>query len=288
MNLIVVNTFKRPFHTRLCLESICRAQRWYPWASEIAVCLRHDQETEMAQNVSRETKGVIERNFDLPISMWIEPEPMTPHTASKWMLDLAFCQSEEVDAVLYCEDDVLLSPDALFLLEWFQQTVPVMHVHKMLGVCLYHETVPEQYIPNPPDPRRLHLSNGLNTCGGTMFLRKPYLEILSPNWNCKIVEPLGFDYSAHYLMYLHKLYMAYPDLSRSMNIGWSGGSLSQKQWADHCGRSIWVQTHNAARNASFFFQQARDGQGKDALYPDPVLEQWMIPEIKHREVMEGR
>lgn len=215
---------------------------------------------------------------------------MNPHTASKWMMDRAFAEDHLCQGVLYVEDDAILSPDAFMLVDYVLQrgrsAYPLIggaYDHrgtKLLGCCLYHETIPEVYIPNPPDPRKLHASNGVNTHGGTLFLRKPYMEILSPNWNCKQVEPKGFDYSAHLLMYLHGLFMIYPDLSRSMNIGWSGGSLSQPQWAKYCGRSIWVHADNAVRSPAEFEW--------DGVRPERFLEEWMLPELKQREVVEGR
>jgi hypothetical protein len=150
---------------------------------------------------------------------------------------------------------------------------------KVAGCCCYHETVPAQYAAEnrTPDPRLLHLYNGLNTLGGTAFLRRPYLDILSLGWNCKQVLPTGFDYSAHYLMYLHGLYMVNPDLSRSINIGFDGGSLSRKQWADYCGRSLWTQTRDAARDWKEFRM--------DGPVPPLVKEGWMDAELAHRGLL---
>lgn len=270
INTIVVSTFRRPFQTRLCLESLCRAQRWHHWAHSIYVCLASNGHV----GVLAEVKGVVARNPDIPIVILHEPPDAsaTPHTASKWMLDFAFSGGAEV--VLYVEDDVIVSPDAFALIHFIDQ---IRITPSIAGVCLYHETIPEHYIPNPPDPTKLHLCNGLNTCGGTAFFRQPYLQTLGPSWNCKTVEPLGFDYSAHYLLYLHKLYMVYPDLSRSMNIGWRDGSLSQEQWAKYCGRSIWAQTDDALDDWTRF--------KLNGVFPAPVREEWMIPELRAKGIL---
>src|SRR6266478_7632441 len=107
MNTITVSLFRRPLHTRLCLESLCRAQRWHPWASYIAVCL---PSIEKNAAVEAEAFGVKERNPDIDIRIWIEPSTVgDPHQASKWMLDTAFGQGS--DCNLYVEDDVIVSPD---------------------------------------------------------------------------------------------------------------------------------------------------------------------------------
>lgn len=272
MNTVTISNHRRPFHTRLCLESLARAQRWYKWADKIAVCLSPNA----TDGVAAEALGVIDRNPDIPFEVWCEPQEIyDPHAASKWMFDHAFAEGSDIN--LYVEDDVVVSSDAFLLLEAISHPKALQIGNQVIGACLYHETIPEHYLQNKPDPRRLHLCNGLNTCGGTAFLRKPYLEILGPQWNCKQVEPLGFDYSAHYLMYLHKLYMVYPDLSRSMNLGFTGGALSQAQWAKYCGRSIWAQTLDALRDWRDF--------RLDGGYPEPVREGWMEDEHKHRGLL---
>lgn len=284
-NIVAVATFRRPFHTRLCLEALCRAQRWSGgWASLIAVCVPCNAHEH--PDVRIEIDGVIERNPDVPLVVWPEDCPSDPHAASKWMLDKAFALGAEM--ALYVEDDAVLAVDA-FLMCKFTRILAVSaggayiyaEINKrnaILGCCLYHETIPEQYIAegriDGPDASLLHLSNGLNTCGGTAFLREPYLAYLSDNWNCKQVEPRGFDYSAHYLMYLHGLYMVWPDLSRSHNIGFERGSISQEQWARYFGRSIWTLTKDARR--------AWSGFRMDGNVPALVKEEWMNAELAHR------
>jgi hypothetical protein len=284
MNIITVNTFRRPFHTRLCLEAIARAQRWSGgWADNVLIAepCNADEHPEVWQEI----EGVMDRNPD--IAWWhmtAGPEvPSNPHDMSKWMLDLAFLK-HGADMAVYVEDDAVLAVDAFLMCEWTKRwsaqgkwsdgdpSSPI------LGCCLYHETIPEQYLregrPDGPDARLLHLGNGLNTCGGTAFLRDPYLTYLSPHWNCKQVEPRGFDYSAHYLMYLHGLYMVWPDLSRSHNIGFEAGSISQPQWAKYFGRSTWTQTAQAARDWREFRM--------DGVVPPLVKEEWMEAELVHR------
>jgi hypothetical protein len=289
MNIVTVNTFRRPFHTRLCLEAIARAQRWSGgWADKVLIaepCNGREH-----PEVWEEIIGVIKRNPDIPWWHLVAgPEvPSNPHDMSKWMLDKAFLE-HGADMAVYVEDDAVLATDAFLMCEkakhigkWgvWDGEEPDFHgvFAKVLGCCLYHETIPEQYLregrPDGPDARLLHLGNGLNTCGGTAFLRDPYLTYLSPHWNCKQVEPRGFDYSAHYLMYLHRLYMVWPDLSRSHNIGFEAGSISQTQWARYFGRSTWTQTAQAARDWREFRM--------DGVVPPLHEEEWMRAELAHR------
>lgn len=274
MNAVVVSTFRRPFHTRLCLESICRAQRWHRWADKIYIgipCNGHE-----FPKVIDEAYGVIDRNQDIPLEICAEVCESNPVAASKYLLDHAFMDYKDMGMVLYVEDDAYLSPDAFLMLEFVQH----FEYDSLLGCCLYHETIPEQYVregrPEGPNRRLLHLSNGLNTCGGTAFLRKPYLEILSPNWNCKIIEPKGFDYSAHYLMYIHELFMVWPDLSRSMNCGFEVGAISQANWARYFGRSIWTQTKDAVRDYTEFCLEVTNRETQ------LVREEWMNGELLYR------
>lgn len=281
-NTITVSAFRRPFHTRLCLEAICRAQRWFQWADQIYICIPETGPFDIG--LIDEIGGVIERNQDIPLVILIEPASISrsPHTASKWMMDHAFGASSDFN--LYIEDDVILAIDAFVLLQafWIAHYTGRLS-DKVIGVCLYHETIPDQYAREGrrPDPRLLHLGNGVNTCGGTAFLRDPYLRVLAPEWNCKRVEPKGFDYSAHYLMYLHGLYMAWPDYSRSMNCGFESGSISQTEWAKYFGKSIWAQTAQAARRAEEFLF---DVEGPET-YPGLVREPWMLDEMRDRGLL---
>ena len=287
MNIVTVNLFKRPFHARLCLEALARAQRWSAtvesrgWADTIAVCLAanaHEHPYVMA-----EAGGVIERNPDVPFEFWhASHTPSNPHAMSKWMLDRAFAAG--ADMALYVEDDAVMAPDAFLMCEWtrnaanglFAGPAGLQHDVPILGCCLYHETIPAQYIAegrsDGPDARLLHMSNGLNTCGGTAFLREPYLHYLQKNWNCKTLEPRGFDYSAHYLMYVNSLYMVWPDLSRSHNTGYELGSISQPNWAQYFGKSIWTHTKDAARDWREFRMEGA--------MPRRHMEPWMEAELR--------
>jgi len=278
VNTVTISTFRRPFHTRLCLESICRAHRWYPWADGIIICWPLERSVSLA----KEVEGVLERNVDIPLKVFCEPETVTSaHIASGWMLDHAFSLGS--DCNLYIEDDVILACDAFVLMDWCQKALASGRLSdKVIGCALYHETIPEHYPKDrPPDPRLLHLTNGLNTCGGTAFFREPYLRYFKPEWNCKQVEPKGFDYSAHYLMYIHGLYMVWADYSRSMNCGFTAGSISQPTWAKYFGRSLWVQTRDAVRRPDKF---RIDVDGSDT-YPGLVREEWMIKEMEHRGLL---
>lgn len=288
MNIVVVNVFRRPFHTRLCLEAIARAQRWSGgWADSVQVwfACNHAEHPD----VMAEADDVGRRNPDIPFIGRIAPPdiPSTPHDMSRYMLDLSFGSGAEM--AVYVEDDAVLSPDAFLMCEVTRQAasglfagpVGLQHNVPLLGCCLYHETIPEQYVregrPEGPDARLLHLGNGLNTCGGTAFLREPYLRYLSPEWNCKECEPKGFDYSAHFLMYKYGLYMVWPDYSRSVNIGYEHGSIAPADWAKYFGRSLWVQTGQAARDwKDFRF---------DGVVPPLVREEWMIPELAYRGLL---
>ena len=281
MNIVVVSTFRRPFATRLCLEAIARAQRWYEWADTVLIGVPRNAAE--YPEVTHEILGVMKRNSDIQFQTWSEECESNPHIASKYLLDAAFVP-DTTEATLYVEDDVVLSPDAFVVLD-IVKSIARRHYFpdfgRIIGACLYHETIPEQYhreLRREPDPALLHLSNGINTCGGTMFLRDPYLEILAPNWNSKQVEPKGFDYSAHFQMYLNKLFMVYPDYSRSNNhVGWgANSSLSYEQWAAHFAKSIQVTEHEALKDPSEFRLSENLDERKI------VRESWMEEELKAR------
>lgn len=268
-NAVVVSTFRRTFVTRLCLEALARAYRWFPWPECIYVCIPPNGDP----GVIQETAGVMQRNPDVPFSTISEPRAMNPHEASKWMLDSGFDQGCET--VLYVEDDAILAPDAFLMVEFAERE----RHDQTACVCLYHETILDHYRAENrmPDRRLLHYGNGLNTLGGTAFFRDHYMDVFQPNWNCKEVEPRGFDYSCHYLMYVHSLYSIWPDMSRSFNIGFNLGSSSREFWQRYCGRSQWTQTDQALRNWKEFVLTEP--------LPPTVLEEWMRPELQHRGVL---
>ena len=87
INVVTVATFRRPFHTRLCLEAIARAQRWSAsdltpsgWADRIAICVPCN--THEHPEVLVEIAEVMERNTDIPFEVWEEDCPSNPHDAS--------------------------------------------------------------------------------------------------------------------------------------------------------------------------------------------------------------
>jgi len=267
MNTVFVSTYRRPYVTRLCLEALARAHRWCAWADRIFVCIApHGNPT-----VRAESESVLHRNPDIPFVIATEPRPMNPHEVSKWMLDFGF--DIGCEAVLYVEDDAILAPDAFMMLEFASRE----RHDQTACVCLYHETILEHYPGSKPDPRLLHYGNGINTLGGTAFFRDWYQKVLGPNWNSKEVEPRGFDYSCHYLMYVHQLYAVWPDLSRSVNLGFELGNSTLAFWQQYCGRSQWTQTNQAVRNWRDFVL--------DEPLPPPVCEKWMLPELQHRGLL---
>jgi hypothetical protein len=280
VNSVVVSTFRRPWQTRLCLESIIRAQRWLAWADRIAICINPAGEREVALTVQEIISAPSSRT--LPVEIWVEPgtpggPAMNAHDASKWMLDHAFNSRSKGhnDICLYVEDDAILSPDAFTLLAWYQWAIDRGRIDRVAAFCLYSETIPAHRAV-PPDPAVLHLTNGINTCGGTAFLREPYETVFSPHWNMKQCEPRGFDFSIHYLMYRHELYALYPDLSRSHNVGFFGGGLSMEHWLAHFQRSIWTGEHNGIRNIE-------ELRLKD-IPPGRILEEWMRDELRREGI----
>jgi len=291
-NIVVVSTFRRPLQTRLCLESIARAQRWSGrsyakrgllgrWADRILIGMPVNwHEHPLVRQV---VHTVIEDNRDIPFEIVEEACESDPHVLSKWLLDYAF--SAGADIAVYVEDDVVLSPDAFLLCEYTKRLELAETDGEgnpspcAIGCCCYHETIPAQYAAERriPDPALVHMGNGINTCGGTAFLRDPYLRLLSPQWNCKQAEPKGFDYSAHWLMYLHGLFMLWPDYSRSGGTGCYGGSLSEAQWGAHFAKSVQTDDRTALRDWRDF-RMSRDPNERRI-----VQETWMDAELALRQ-----
>jgi hypothetical protein len=88
-----------------------------------------------------------------------------------------------------------------------------------------------------------------------------------------MVEPKGFDYSAHYTMYKHGLFCLFPDYSRSINSGFENGQLPLQAWAQHFGRSLYINP-NTPMNTQGWFRVSDDPEARCR-----VKEPWMIDEL---------
>lgn len=125
---------------------------------------------------------------------------------------------------LHLEDDTVLAPDAIRLVEWFRSHMPdpahILSLHsratELDGIVL--------------DPARVKRRDDFGVWGWatTSYVARRYIL---PYWNHKRVGPLGWDYSLTETVKQFGLTVLAPELSRVENIGREGGAHgTPEQW----------------------------------------------------------
>jgi hypothetical protein len=118
------------------------------------------------------------------------------------------------EALLSIDDDVLLSPDALTLCDWYLKNLPS---GKQAGLCLCNEA---------SDPERPWSISALDTWRGLVgqghfYTRRQWEEFIAPNfWN--VLPGKGYDWSLTVRALEQGYTILRPRLSRSQHIGLEG------------------------------------------------------------------
>lgn len=137
----------------------------------------------------------------------------------RWVYDILFRNHDFIVAI---EDDVLPSPDALELCDWFHD-LPEKSQYACLN--LYAHGNRDQANP-------LAIAEVMRFCPwGWALTRDKWNRLFRPAWMC---DPRGWDFSiARAIEYgAHKVLM--PLLSRTTNIGREGGTnMTAGHWDEH-------------------------------------------------------
>jgi len=139
------------------------------------------------------------------------------------------------DFNLHLEDDTVLAPDALRLVEWFRSLMPdpahILSLHS--HVLPLHPDDPHTEVWRP-DPALVKPRDTFGVWGWatTAYVARRYIL---PWWNHRREEPIGWDWSLTDTVRRHGLKVLSPALSRVRNIGRDGGvHATPETWdADH-------------------------------------------------------
>jgi len=130
----------------------------------------------------------------------------------------------QTDFTVVFEDDIVPSPDALELCDWFYN-LPTRDEYACL---LLHGATKDQ-----SNPLRVDEFNRFCPWGWA-FTRAAWENIFRPEWNAKPETPsggTGWDWSCGLTIQRHALKVLVPVLSRTLNIGREGGTYeSPDNW----------------------------------------------------------
>ena len=129
------------------------------------------------------------------------------------------------------EDDTVPSPDALELADWFcKETRNVILKTRSVGMSATLKWEIEKYAylslhngsTKPEDPTAME--ENMRFCPwGWACTREMWQKWFAPNWNCKVNEPRGWDWSMGVIIQRNGLKCLNPRMSRTLNIGREGG-----------------------------------------------------------------
>ena len=124
-------------------------------------------------------------------------------------IGMAFSSGSEFN--VHIEDDVVPSPDTLEMADWFCE-----QGKEYAYLSLHNGST------KPEDPAALE--ENMRFCPwGWACTREMWQKWFSPSWNCKVNEPLGWDWSMGVIIQRNGLKCLNPRMSRTLNIGREGG-----------------------------------------------------------------
>lgn len=156
---------------------------------------------------------VADTNKFVPTSYWVNPQRLGA-TDNTYEVCRAAMKDPGCEALLYLDDDILLSPDAVALCDWYlQQTHPVPDA----GICLCNEV---------SDPSRPDSISANDTWRGLVgqgycYTRQTWLDFVKPNFFADNPAWAGHSYDwalATRAQELGRIILR-PRYSRSQHIG---------------------------------------------------------------------
>jgi hypothetical protein len=207
MKTISVIAYNRPAYLRRVLEALekCRGVENYKVFVSVDDAA-HQLETLLAAHGSMPAMFGHERYH-----VWAPRcERLGVDWHPKQVYDCIF-DLEGSDFNVMLEDDTVPSPDALELADWFCE-----HGREYAYLSLHNGST------KPEDPTALE--ENMRFCPwGWACTREMWQKWFAPNWNCKVNEPAGWDWSMGVIIQRNGLKCLNPRMSRTLNIGREGG-----------------------------------------------------------------
>ena len=203
LSTITVCAYNRPDYLQQVIESLHVALRLCPEFRVERIFIGVDQ------------GGVINpvecTDYNLEVVYWPEHLGVTEHP--RRLLQYAFVERGS-SFNLHLEDDTVLAPDAIRLVEWFRAHMPdPAHILSLHSRSTSLDCDPA-LVETRPD-------FGVWGWATTQYVARKYIL---PWWNYRRTDPLGWDYSLTDVVERYKLRVLSPALSRVENIGREGGA----------------------------------------------------------------
>lgn len=192
------------------------------------------------------------------------------------VLGMKACFDTGADVVFMLEDDGVLSPDALQLLNWYLRAGDdgLLPHHRDNYVSFSLSAHGEQRTrKEPPGPGELVELNFLG-CPFAYAVRAEKWPFIRENWCCKKYHPCGWSWSMTYAARHCGFRSISPMLSRCRNIGRElGVNESPGSWDELQGPSTGLTYSSEPYDGPFHFTKiVDDEEARD-------VSSWMLPEI---------
>lgn len=203
MRTITILAFNRPHYLEQCLDALakCRGIEGY------RIVVSYD---------GPDNPGWYVSNRVLPHTDIFQQSNLGIDHHNSWLYDSLLAKDKPSEFIVALEDDVILSPDALELADWYYAVGQRdEYLYMSLGDPHYRKEAPaaESYC-------EIHECRSIYT-SAWCFTRAAW-EQMRPHWNRPLKTQLGWDWSLSFAMNEHGWKSIYPLVSRAHNIGREG------------------------------------------------------------------
>lgn len=203
LRTITILAYNRPHYLEQCLDALAKCRGIEEYGILISVDGGGDH-----KNASKPT------TFDCEVVYLKESYGIDEH--NKVCYDAVFRNGAgKIDFNIALEDDVILTPDALELANWFyDHPKRDEYAFLNLGDPAYRQVAKEEDYPTVRETRSLYTS-------AWCFTDKSWV-VMREFWNRPLVTQLGWDWSLSYTINEHNWRGLAPIVSRARNIGREG------------------------------------------------------------------
>jgi hypothetical protein len=262
MKSISMTAWCRASYSELALDSITKARGYMPWRFFASVDgpIHPDQDTVLGHQCA-EVRAVFERRHMGHPDVRFHRNNMGCNANIFQAVQMAFDAGSDFN--LHVEDDIVLSPDALELSNWFYN-LPERDEY----VCL---NVFSDWRDHGNQPLAIAEYFSFFPWGWACT-RRMWEKYLAPEWDTKRFGPTGWDWSVGMTIQKHGLKVLRPFLSRALNIGRDQGlHMSSDHWEKNFSNQV---VSDGSHGKDYYI--ARPLPADYAQHPD----QWYLDELK--------
>jgi hypothetical protein len=207
MKTITLTTWNRPDYTALALEALRNND-----VSGYSLFVNAEPGCEL-------TIDTIRKIDFMPVSLCVNEEPLGINWNNRAAYDRAFSAGSLFNIAI--EDDVLLSPDAIDLANWFYDNP---ECRRYAALNLFNNSRDLRF------PESILEDTTFRPWGFCLMCEEDE-TLIRPHWMC---DPRGWDWSVSQILREHNRKTLTPALSRSRNIGRLGGTHCTPEYHDEC------------------------------------------------------